>query len=388
MSPRAFVVVLDGVGVGPLPDAGAYGDAGANTLGNVLRVAAPQLPNLASLGLLHTLDGARPGGLPAPRGAFGRLGRSGPGTDTTSAHWELMGLPVSEPYPTYPDGVPREVLEAVDAALGRRPIGSRGGSTAVVLNEAGAEHVRTGRPIVFSSSDSVLQVAAHEEIVPVETLYAWCEAVRAVLDGPHRVARVIARPFVGVPGTFRRTGRQRDFVVPPPGETLLDRLSAAGRRVLAIGKVAEIFAGRGVAESIRTDSNLEGLETAVEALRDDGGDLVYLNLRDFDALYGHRNDARGFARALEDLDGFVPAVLDALRPDDLLLLTGDHGSDPTDASAEHTREYVPLVVAGHGVDAGADVGTRETLADAGATVAAHLGIDAPAGRSVLAHGGR
>ena len=243
--------------------------------------------------------------------------------------------------------------------------------------------MKTGRPIVYTSSDSVFQVAAHEEIVPVETLYRWCEAARAALDGPHRVGRVIARPFVGVPGSFRRTGRRRDFAVPPPGETLLDRLTEAGRRVLAIGKVAEIFAGRGVTESIPTDSNREGVETAVEALRDDGGELVYANLRDFDARHGHRNDAKGFARALEELDGLLPALLGALRPDDLLLVTADHGCDPTDASTEHTREYVPLVVAGRGAAPGTGLGTRETLADVSATVAAHLGVAPLAGRSVL-----
>ena len=218
--------------------------------------------------------------------------------------------------------------------------------------------MRTGRPIVYTSSDSVFQVAAHEEIVPVETLYGWCETARAVLDGPHRVGRVIARPFVGVPGSFRRTGRRRDFAVPPPGETLLDRLQQAGKRVLAIGKVAEIFAGRGVTESIPTDSNRDGVEAALEALRDDGGDLVYVNLRDFDARYGHRNDAKGFARALEELDGLVPALLETLREDDLLLLTADHGCDPTDVSTEHTREFVPLVAVGAGVSAGKSTSGR------------------------------
>lgn len=383
MTSRALVVVLDGVGVGALPDAGAWGDADANTLGNVLRAARPRLPNLSALGLLHTLYGDATNGLPPPAGAYGRLAAVAPGRDTTSGHWELMGLPVAEPFPTFPDGFPPEILDAFAKAVGREALGSRAGSGLVQLDELGAEHVRTGRPIVYTSSDSVFQISAHEEIVPVETLYAWCEAVRAVLDGPHRVGRVIAQPFVGVPGSFRRTGRRRDFAVPPPGETLLDRLQASGKRVLAIGKVAEIFAGRGVTESIATDSNRDGVEAAVEALRDDGGDLVYVNLRDFDGRYGHRNDVKGFARALEELDGLLPGLLDTLREDDLLLLTADHGCDPTDASIEHTREYVPLVAAGAGIRPGADVGTRETLADVSATVAAHLGVPSLAGRSVL-----
>jgi len=382
---RALVVVLDGVGVGALPDAARYGDAGADTLGNVLRAASPRLPNLAALGLLHTLPGGAPG-RPGPSGAHGRMAPAAPGTDTTTGHWELMGLPVEEPFPTYPDGFPAEVVEAFEEAIGRRSLGNRAASGTVLLDELGPEHVRTGRPVVYTSSGSVFQVAAHEEIVPVETLYDWCEAARAVLVGPHRVGRVIARPFVGVPGSFRRTGRRRDFAVPPPGETLLDRLTDAGRRVLAIGKVGELFAGRGVTESIPTDSNRDGVEAAVEALRDDGGELVYLNLRDFDARHGHRNDVRGFARALEELDGLLPELLGALRPADLLLMTADHGSDPTDVSTEHTREYVPLVAFGPGAAPGADLGTRHTLADVSATVAAHLGVAPLAGRNVLVGG--
>ena len=383
MSRRALLAVLDGVGVGALPDAGAYGDAGAHTLRNVLSAASPRLPNLGSLGLLHTLDGGAPEGLASPSGAFGRMAPAAPGRDTTSAHWELMGLTVAEPFPVYPDGFPAAILGTFESAIGRPALGNRAGSGTVVLEELGPEHVRTGRPIVYTSSDSVFQLAAHEEIVPVETLYRWCEAARDVLDGPDRVGRVIARPFVGVPGSFRRTGRRRDFAVPPPGETLLDRLAESGRKVLAIGKVAEIFAGRGISESIPTDSNREGVEAALEALRDDGGDLVYLNLRDFDSRFGHRNDVKGFARALEELDGLLPDLLGALREGDLLILAADHGCDPTDVSTEHTREYVPLVVAGAGVPAGRDLGTRATLADVSATVAAHLGVASPAGRNVL-----
>ena len=383
MRARALVVVLDGVGVGALPDAGRYGDDGANTLRNVLLAGRPRLPHLSSLGLLHSLYGDGTNGLPVPSGAFGRMAASAPGKDTTSGHWELMGLPVAEPFPAYPDGFPADVLDAFEGAIGRRTLGNRSASGTVVLDELGPEHVRTGKPIVYTSSDSVFQLAAHEEIVPIETLYGWCETARRVLDGPHRVGRVIARPFVGVPGSFRRTGRRRDFAVPPPGETLLDRLTGEGKRVLAIGKVAEIFAGRGVTESIPTDSNREGIEAAVEAMRDDGGDLVYVNLRDFDSRFGHRNDVKGFARALEELDGLLPALLGTLRPADLLLMTADHGCDPTDISTEHTREYSPIVVAGTGVAPGIDLGTRDSLADVSATVAAHLGVARLAGRGLL-----
>lgn len=386
MTPRALVVVLDGVGVGALPDAARYGDEGANTLRNVLAAGRPSLPNLAALGLLHTLYGDGTNGLPSPAASFGRLGSTAPGKDTTSGHWELMGLPVDEPFPTYPDGFPAEVLDRFEVAIGRRTLGNRAASGVVVLDDLGVEHVRTGRPIVYTSSDSVFQLAAHEEIVPVETLYDWCETARAVLDGEHRVGRVIARPFTGAPGSFRRTGRRRDFAVPPPGETLLDRLHGAGKRVLAIGDVSELFAGRGVTASIPTDSNRDGVEAAAVALRDDGGDLIYLNLREFDTRYGHRNDARGFARALEELDALLPDLLASLRADDLLLVTGEHGCDPTDVSTEHSREYAPLVVLGSLAVPGADLGTGETLADVSATVAAHLGVAPLAGRSVL--GGR
>ena len=382
MRSRVLVVVLDGVGVGALPDAGPYGDAGANTLRNVLRAAQPSLPNLSALGLLHTLyDGTD--GLAVPSGAYGRLAPAAPGTDTTAGHWELMGLAVPEPFPSFPDGVPPEVLGAFEDAIGRPTLGNRAGSGALLLDELGAEHVRTGRPIVYTSSDSVFQVAAHEEIVPVKTLYEWCETARTVLEGPHCVARVIAKPFVGVPGSFRWTGRRRDFALPPPGETLLDRLEEAGKSVVAIGKVAEVFAGRGVTESVRTESNREGVGAALRAMRDGRGDLVYANLRDFDVRYGHRNDARGFARALEELDGLVPDLLGALGGEDLLLLTADHGCDPTDVSWEHTREYAPIVAAGGGVVPGTDLGTRETLADVSAAAAARLGVAPLAGRDLL-----
>lgn len=375
--------MLDGVGVGALPDAGDYGDSQANTLRNVLGAVRPELPNLAALGLLHTLYGDGTNGLPAPSGAFGRLATASPGRDTTSGHWELMGHPVPASFPTYPEGFPAEVLGPFESAIGRPCLGNRAASGLVVLDELGPEHVRTGRPILYTSSDSVFQLAAHEEIVPVETLYRWCQAAREVLDGPHRVGRVIARPFVGVPGSFRRTGRRRDLAAPPPGETLLDRLCEAGKRVLSIGKGGDLFGGRGVSEAIPTDSNREGMEAAIEAMRDDGGDLVYANLRDLDVRYGHRNDARGFGRALEELDGLVPRLLSVLAPGDLLLLTADHGCDPTDVSTDHTREYVPLVAVGPGVRPGADLGTRPSLSDVSAAVAAHLGVPSPAGRSFL-----
>jgi phosphopentomutase len=281
------------------------------------------------------------------------------------------------------------VIEPFERAVGRRVLGNRVASGTAILDELGPEHLATGRPIVYTSADSVLQVAAHEEVVPVETLYAWCEAARRILVPPHAVGRVIARPFLGRPGAFARTPRRRDWSVPPPGPTLLDRLVAAGRRVHGVGKIEDIFAGRGVTSAVHTESDEDGLERTVEALRADPlrselrPDLVFTNLVDFDSKYGHRNDPAGYARALESFDRGLPALEAALREDDLLFLTADHGNDPSDVSTDHTREHVPVVVAGPRVRPGAAIGTRATFRDLGATVGEHLGVAAPGGASFL-----
>ncbi len=384
MKPRAIVVVCDGLGVGALPDAERYGDEGTDTLGNVLREAGPSLPNLSRAGLLHALYERAPAGLPDPAAWFGRLATRSPGKDTTVGHWELMGLALEEPFPVYPEGFPDEVIAPFESAIGRRVLANRAASGLALLDELGGEHLKTGRPIVYTSEESVFQVAAHEEIVPLDVLYSWCETAREILDGPHRVGRVIARPFVGAGrGTFRRTPHRRDFATPPPGETLLDALSAAGRRVLSIGKVDQLFAGRGIAEAKATDSNAEGLERTLAAVRERDDDLVVSNLAEFDSRYGHRNDPLGFARALEELDGALPELTGALREGDLLVLTADHGADPTDISTDHTREYVPLLAFRPGARPGGDLGTRATLADVAATAAEHLGVPAPSGTSFL-----
>lgn len=383
MKARAVVVVCDGLGVGAAPDAESFGDAGTRTLQNILRDGKPEIPNLTELGLLHTLYADAPAGLPAPAGSFGRMAEAAPGKDTQTGHWEMMGVTLDAAFPLYPDGFPPEVMEPFERAVGRKALGNVPASGTVILDELGPEHLRTGRPIVYTSGDSVFQIAAHEEVVPVETLYRWCQTAREILVGRHRVGRVIARPFVGEPGRFSRTHRRKDFSVEPPSATLLDVAVKAGRSVHAIGKIEDIFAGRGMTTAVHTESNRDGIEKTIGAIRHRDDDFVFTNLVDFDTKYGHRNDPVGYARALEELDGFLPEILDALRPADLLLISADHGGDPSDVSTDHTREYVPVVAAGPRVLANVDLGTRATFADLGATVAAHLGLPSPGGRSFL-----
>ena len=383
LKPRAIVIVCDGLGVGPAPDAEQFGDAGKKTLQHVLRDARPSLPNLMKLGLLHTLYEDAPGPLPAPSGAFGRMAEASAGKDTTTGHWEMMGLSLDVPFPIYPSGFPAEVIDAFEKAVGRKILGNRAASGTVILDELGPEHLRTGRPIVYTSGDSVFQIAAHEDMVPIEKLYDWCLAARGILQEPHQVGRVIARPFLGEPGSFRRTHRRKDFSVAPPFPTLLDVLKESGRTVHALGKIEDIFAGRGMTSAVHTESNNDGIEKTVGAIRNRNDDLIFTNLVDFDTKYGHRNDPIGYGKALEEFDSFIPEFLGALRPMDILFISADHGGDPSDVSTDHTREYVPVVAAGPRVLSGADVGSRESFADLGATVAAHLGVEPLAGKSFL-----
>jgi len=380
---RAIVIVCDGLGVGEAPDAAAFGDAGARTLQHIVRDGKPVIPHLTKLGLLHTMYGEAPAGLPAPSGAFGRLAEASAGKDSTTGHWELMGLTVPVAFPLYPEGFPPEVVEPFEKAVGKRVLVNRPASGTEVIKQYGEEHMKTGRPILYTSGDSVFQIAAHEDVVPIETLYRWCEIAREMHDGKHRVGRVIARPFVGKPGSFTRTHRRHDYTVPPDGPTLLDELEARGKRVYGIGKIEDLFSGRGVAKAVHTESNRDGLEKTVAALAGQGDDFVFANLNDFDTKFGHRNDPNGYARALEELDAFVPALLAGLGEGDVLMITADHGGDPSDVSTDHTREFVPMVAAGPRVRAGVDVGTRATFADLGATVAEHLGVEPLAGASFL-----
>ncbi|MBI5708871.1 MAG: phosphopentomutase [Candidatus Eisenbacteria bacterium] len=376
---RVFLIVLDGLGIGALPDAADYGDAGSNTLLHVAESAGGlRLPRLEALGLGRLLDLPGVRAVADPRGARGRLAERSKGKDSTTGHWELAGLELDRAFPTYPHGFPVELLDRWSERTGRGWMANLVGSGTDVIRDYGAEHRRTGRLIVYTSADSVFQVAAHEAVVPLAELYAACRAARELLTGGHAVGRVIARPFVGEPGAYRRTPNRRDFSLAPPESTLLDRLVASGEPVVTVGKVDDLFAGRGVTEALHTKDNAEGEDILAGLARRPGRGLVFANLVDFDQQYGHRNDPAGFARALEEFDERVEEVLAHLRSDEMCLITADHGNDPTTPSTDHSREYVPLLLAGPRVRAGADVGTRGTFADVGATLAELFGL-APSG---------
>ncbi|MGA7614546.1 MAG: phosphopentomutase [Thermoanaerobaculia bacterium] len=381
---RAIVIVCDSLGVGELPDAAEYGDRGSNTLGHILEQARPSLPNLEQLGLLHTLPA--PASSVAPVAAFGRMAERSAGKDTTTGHWEMMGLLVTEPFRTYPDGFPEEIILEFESRIGRKTLGNRTASGTVILDELGEEHMRSGSPIVYTSADSVFQVAAHEEVIPPEELWRICGIAREIMRGEHNIGRIIARPFVGPHrGAFKRTANRRDLSVTPTGPTVVERVHQSGRRVAAVGKIADIFDRVGIDDEIRSESNSDGMAKTLSLVLESEASLIFTNLVDFDSKYGHRNDVHGYGRALETFDDEIRPVLESLREGDLLFITADHGCDPTDVSTDHTREYVPLLIAGPAVRGGSEIGTRPTFADLGASVCAHLGIDCSdlLGESVL-----
>jgi phosphopentomutase len=370
---RALILVLDGVGIGAAPDAAAYGDVGSDTLGNLARVVGGlALPNLESAGLgrIKPLDGVA--AVAAPRGAWGMMCPRSAGKDSTTGHWEIAGVHLAKPFPTYPDGFPLEIIDRFERDTGRGVIGNVVGSGTAIIDDFGAEHLRTGKLIVYTSADSVFQVAAHESVVPLPELYGACEKARAMLVAPNDVSRVIARPFTGQPGAFNRTANRRDFSIAPPAETLLDALAAHGIPRTGVGKVDDLFAGRNI-RTRHTASNADGIELILSWLRSDQVGLCFANLVDFDQLFGHRNDTAGFYAALRELDRALPSMLDALREDDLLFITADHGNDPTTASTDHARECVPLLVLGPAVRP-VPLGVLSTFSDLGATLADWLGI--------------
>src|SRR5438309_8761176 len=331
MAPRAIVLVCDSLGVGALPDAADFGDEGSNTLGHVLRDQHPRLPNLTRLGLLHTLP--QPATNESPQSAFGRMAELSAGKDTTTGHWEMMGLIVKDPFRTYPDGFPPDVIAEYERRIGRKTLGNKAASGTVILDELGEEHVRTGFPIVYTSAASVFQVAAHEEVIPVEELWRICAIARELMRGEHNIGRIIARPFVGPgKGRFKRTANRKDFSVRPTGLTVVERAFNSGREVIGLGKIADIFDRVGISQEIRTENNSDGMRKTIELIRQSSADFIFTNLVDFDSKYGHRNDAPGYAKALEVFDGELAGLLAALRRDDLLFITADHGCDPTDPS--------------------------------------------------------
>jgi len=365
---RVLLLVCDSWGVGDAPDAAEFGDKGSNTLGNASRAAgglrAPNLEGLG-LGLLTDIDGMAPRAEPGT--AHGRATERSAGKDTTTGHWEMMGIRLDEPFPVYPDGFPPEIIEAFETQIGRLVLGNEPASGTEIVKELGEEHLVTGRPIVYTSGDSVFQVAAHTDIVDLETLYRWCGIARELLVEPHRVARVIARPFHGPPGAFVRRPERRDLSVPPPGPTVLDALAEHGVAVSGIGKIGDVFSGHGISETTYSDSNDHGIDLTIQRLGRPGPSLVFTNLVDFDSRYGHRNDVAGYARAIEALDRRLPELLEALNGG-VMFVTGDHGCDPTTPATDHSRERVPLLVAGLG-GGPFDVGTRDGFGDLGATIA-------------------
>ncbi|MGB4870117.1 MAG: phosphopentomutase [Candidatus Promineifilaceae bacterium] len=374
---RVIVIVLDSVGIGELPDAADFGDVGSHTLGNTaVAVGGLNVPNLTQMGLgnIAILQGVNP--QTTPTAVYGKMAEVSAGKDTTTGHWELMGVQLARPFPLYPNGFPPDVMDRFEAEIRRGTLGNYPASGTVILDELGAEHMATGKPIIYTSGDSVFQIAAHEEIIPIDELYRMCHIARAILRGEHEVSRVIARPFVGQPGSFTRTANRHDFSVVPPQPTLLDALKEAGLMVYAVGKINDIFVGQGITDYVYTQDNNDGVDKTLAAIRDrrERG-LIFTNLVDFDAQFGHRNNPQGYADALAEFDRRLPEILAALAADDLLVITADHGNDPTTPSTDHSREYVPILLTGAAVKTAVNLGVRSTFADLAATIADVLGVE-------------
>jgi phosphopentomutase len=382
---RIILVVLDSVGIGALPDADEYGDVGRNTLGHIAESRPLRVPNLARLGVGNIAPLKHLPAAEQPLAWFGKSATKSPGKDTTTGHWEMAGVWLDQAFPVYKQGFPPEVMGAFEAQIGRKTIGNKPASGTEIIKELGEEHVRTGKPIVYTSGDSVFQIAAHEDVIPIAELYRMCEIARKLLDGKHRVGRVIARPFAGSAGSFARTSRRHDYAVDPPRPMLLDVLQERRVAVFGIGKIHDIYNGRGVDDYVTTKSNADGMEKLTAATRERAKGLIFCNLVDFDMLYGHRKDVEGFARSLEEFDVALTAYLQLLGSRDLLMLTADHGCDPDLRweTTDHSREYVPILAYTPSQNLHRDLGTRATLADMGQTVAENFGGRIPHGASFL-----
>lgn len=391
---RAIVIVLDSVGIGELPDAGSYGDQGSDTLGNIVRRVPLHLPALVSLGLDRLVpelapsrSPRRPGhtdpaapSFPGCRGAYGRMAESSAGKDSVTGHWEMMGIVLDKPFPTFPHGFDPHLIAEFERRIGRGTLGNVVASGTEIIERLGPEHMRTGKPIVYTSADSVFQVAAHEDVIPIAEQYRICEVAFDLVARGIGVGRVIARPFVGAPGSFKRTANRHDYALEPIDRTLLDLLTASGIPVIAIGKIKDLFAGRGIGRAVSTTSDADGMDRILETMRTTDRGLIFANLVDFDTVYGHRNDVDGYGANLQRFDARLAELLPRLTPSDLLVVTADHGNDPSTPSTDHSREYVPVLLAGAKVKAGTDIGTRPTFADLGQTLAANFGV------GPLAHG--
>ena len=381
---RITLIVLDGAGIGAMPDAPDWGDAGSDTFGHICESRQLAMPNLQSLGLGNIRPLAGVPAIDSPRGGYGKCALKSNGKDTTTGHWEMAGIILERAFPTYPDGFPRAVIDQfiartnVPGVLGNVPA-----SGTEIIKDLGEEHVKSGKPIVYTSADSVFQVAAHEEIINLDRLYEICEIARDMLRGEHEVGRVIARPFLGSPGAFYRTENRHDYAVPPPRENLLPLLSQAGFDVVCIGKIASIYDSTGVTQDLTAKNNQQSIDQTIRALQDDTRGLIFSNLVDFDMLYGHRRDTEGYARALEHFDASWPQIEAAMKDGDLLMITADHGNDPTFPGSDHTREYAPLIVYGKKAKAGVNLGTRASLSDIGRTIAENFGLKLSSGESFL-----
>jgi phosphopentomutase len=381
---RIVLIVLDGAGIGAMPDAAEWGDAGSDTLGHILESRNLRLPNLQRYGLGNVRPLQNVPALARPDGSYGRCALKSNGKDTTTGHWEMAGIILQQPFPTYPNGFPPSVLDRFVSATGVAGVlGNYAASGTEIINELGAEHVATRKPIVYTSADSVFQIAAHEEVIPLDSLYKICETARRILDGEHRVGRVIARPFLGARGNFYRTENRHDYAVPPPRANLLPALEAENLDVVCIGKIASIYDSMGVTEDLTAKNNQQSIDQTIHALEQNTRGLIFSNLVDFDMLYGHRRDTEGYARALEHFDASVPRIEAAMHDDDLVIITADHGNDPTFPGTDHTREYAPLLVYGKTARPGVNLGTRGSLADIGQTVAENFGLRLTAGESFL-----
>ncbi len=374
---RVVIIVLDSVGAGALPDAGKYGDEGSNTLGNTAKaVGGLHMPNLGKFGLGNILEIEGVSKEPDARAFFGKMAEVSPGKDTTTGHWEMMGLHLDRPFPTYPNGFPPDIIDEFEEAIGSQILGNKAASGTDIIAELGEEHMKTGKPIVYTSADSVFQIAAHEDVIPIDELYRMCEIARAILRGEHEVGRVIARPFIGTPGNFTRTHRRRDYSIAPPAKTVLDYVKDAGYPVYAVGKISEIFVGQGITAAVHTESNMHGVDMTLKAMDEQDNGVIFTNLVDFDSQWGHRNDPAGYAKGLEAVDARIPEIVSKLTPADALFVTADHGCDPTTPSTDHSREYVPVLAYGLEFGEPVSLGIRKTFSDLGKTAADLLGVEA------------
>lgn len=365
---RVIWIILDSVGMGELPDAERFGDVGSNTLGNIAKQHGLDLPNLRKLGLgnIEGMVNIKP--VEKPEGVYGRIAELSNGKDTTIGHWEMVGIHSPVAFPTYPDGFPAEVTDQFEAYVGKKILGNKPASGTAILEELGPEHMETGRPIVYTSADSVFQIAAHEEVVPIEKLYDMCRAAREMLKGEHAVARVIARPFLGEPGSFYRTPNRRDFSLVPPEATVLDNMKASNLDVIGVGKIEDIFSGQGITEAIHTKDNMDGVDQTIKYMNQDNHGLIFTNLVEFDSKWGHRNNVEGYAQGLEDFDARLPEIIANMKDTDILMINADHGCDPTMPGSDHSREYIPFIAYGKPLKENVDLKTRKTFADIGQTI--------------------